>query len=66
MSADITIRCYAQGQGLASSPAQSGWDTCIPQGQDLGDPRALPHAGRVGFLPQSHVEEPLALGMQHC
>lgn len=60
------FHCCARGQGFANFLDQSDWDTCILQGQELGDPRALPHAGRVVFLPQSHAAEPLTLGMWHC
>lgn len=56
MTTVTALHCYARGQGLASSPAQSGWDTCVAQGQGLGDPRALPRVGEAGFLPQSHAE----------
>lgn len=64
MSTVITLHCHAQGQDLDSSSAQPGWGICTPQGQQLGDPKALLCSGRVDFLPQSHTEDPLALGMQ--
>lgn len=57
MTTVIALYCYAQGQGLASSPANPGWDTCVPPRQGLGDSRALPHVGTVGFLLQGCADK---------
>lgn len=43
VTAVVTLHCYTQGQGLASSPVQPGWDACVPQVQGLGRP--------TGFAP---------------
>lgn len=59
----IALYCYAQGQCLASSPASPGWNTCVSQGQGLGDSRALPYGGTVGLLLQNCADKVCTSGL---